>query len=292
MIKAVIDIGTNSCRLLVADQQGEKIKTIHRQLITTRIGQGLGKGAGQLSQAAMERTLTALQQFHDAIQGYSPVSVHLLGTQALRQATNSDYIQEQVQRRLGWQLKIISGDREAYLSCRGALSAMPDLKQAAVLDIGGGSTEIMLASGGEVAGASTPIGCLRLLEAPMCDAEIKKALLKGWSDIRIPANSTLVGVGGTATTLGAIFLEMAVYDGDALAKCRLSRAEVQAVLERLEGLSLSERLKLPGMLAGREDVMPYGLRILLAVMDIYQLQDLRICDRDLMYGILLEEANY
>jgi len=289
MLRAAIDIGTNTCRLLIVEQKGEQIETIRRHLIITRIGQGIGKQKGQLTSEGMERTLKALKEFQALIAEYPVVSVDIMGTQALREAANSGEFCSQVNELLGWQIDIISGEKEAYLSYLGAVSAMPELKNGVILDIGGGSTEIITKAEDRIYGASAPVGCLRLMEKPLPDEEIRQELKKYWRNVRLAPDSVLVGVGGTATTLGAIFLKMEKYDADALLQCIMKRSDVRTILDELEAMSMSERRKLPGMLPGREDVMPYGLIILLNVMDIYDISELRICDRDLMYGILLDK---
>ncbi len=343
-----MDIGTNSCRLIIVEKQGAGDFTHLRQVRITRIGEGLGQGNLRLSRQAMDRTLAALIEYKEMLADYPVEKAWLLGTQALREAANSSGFVTEVKERTGFDLQIISGEREAYLSYLGAATGLndPALAQPLVLDIGAGSTELMwleaagtanagtagAAEVAETAGAedeaaeaavgvggrgddadrntgaikgriravSAPIGSLRLLEKPLDSQGILEALRTGWQGIAVPARAMemeanaaaaggtgpLVGVGGTATTLGAIHLNMKEYDPEALLGLEMSRSQVEAVLALLEGLSSAERLALPGMMPGREDVLPWGLRILLAAMTYCRRDSVVICDRDLLYGIL------
>lgn len=290
-MKAVMDIGTNSCRLIIVDTSGGRLETVCRRLTTTRIGQGLGEGGRCLTEEGMQRTLAALEDYRRVMAHYLIDEVFLIGTQALREAENGRDFRNRVREALGWELEIISGEREAYLSYLGAVSALPQLKNPVVIDIGGGSTEIMAAKEMGIQAASAPIGGLRLLEKPRNDPAILQCLVEGWQGFDLPPGSNLVGVGGTATTLGAIYTKMKVYDPEALTGTEMSRQAVQTVLDLLESLSPAQRLQLPGMLPGREDILPWGLHILTVVMDHFRIPSLRICDRDLMYGILLESGD-
>ncbi len=316
-----MDIGTNSCRLIIVEKQGAGDFTHLRQVRITRIGEGLGQGNLRLSRQAMDRTLAALIEYKEMLADYPVEKAWLLGTQALREAANSSGFVTEVKERTGFDLQIISGEREAYLSYLGAATGLndPALAQPLVLDIGAGSTELMWleaavgvggrgddadrntgAIKGRIRAVSAPIGSLRLLEKPLDSQGILEALRTGWQGIAVPARAMemeanaaaaggtgpLVGVGGTATTLGAIHLNMKEYDPEALLGLEMSRSQVEAVLALLEGLSSAERLALPGMMPGREDVLPWGLRILLAAMTYCRRDSVVICDRDLLYGIL------
>ena len=323
MHKAVIDVGTNSCRLIIAEITDGKDRTHVRQLRITRIGEGLGQGNFCISRAAMDRTLAALEAFRAVIDSYPATveGVRLLGTQALREAHNTQDFAIEVYQRTGFALEVISGEAEAAFSYAGAVSGLRTLgiSMPLVLDIGGGSTELFweaypaetdgaaapcrsgpaVPDAGNVRGASAPIGAVRLLEKPMDALGIVAALRSGWSRIRIPVPEAhesnpsgrssaraLAAVGGTATTLAAIHLGMKDYDPDALAGLRISRAQVEAVTSMLEDLAPQERLALPGMLPGREDVMPWGLRILLGAMTLCRQDSIVIIDRDLLHGAL------
>jgi len=297
--RAVMDIGTNTCRLIIAEIREGSDTTCLRQVRVTRIGEGLGRGNLHISRVAMDRTLVALTEYKTMIAGYPVDRVRLLGTQALREADNGAAFAAEVKKLTGFDLEIISGRQEAYLSYAGAVKGFTDpaMRRPLVLDIGAGSTELfreVVSANGDsrVTGASAPVGCLRLLENPLDDAQLLAALSAGWTGFEAEYNdSPLVAVGGTATTLGAIHLMMKEYDPEALLGLRMTRGQVEAVTDRLEKLSPEDRLALPGMMPGREDVMPWGLRILLAAMAYCGRDSVVICDRDLLYGALYEELS-
>ena len=325
---AVMDIGTNSCRLLIAEIK-EKVDIAHvRRLRVTRIGEGLGQGNLQINRGAMDRTLEALAEYRYVIDQFpSPIEkIRLIGTQALREAGNSQVFVDEVKEKTGFSLEIIEGEQEAMLSYTGAVYGLADpaLAMPMVLDIGAGSTELIweeapehantsqnnlnetqLVSGKrhtEIKAVSVPIGSLRLLEKPMDRQGIYAVLCSGLEglpsvDARQGAgadfnnreqikNKALIAVAGTATTLGAIYLKLKEYDPDALSALRMTKEQVENMLDMLERMSSAERLVLPGMLPGREDVLPWGLKIMLEVMNYCQKDEVFIRDRDLLFGAL------
>ena len=295
--KAVMDIGTNSCRLIIAEVMEKDDITHIRRAKTTRAGEGIGHGAGVISAGARDRTLTVLKEYKALIDGYPVISSRLLGTQALREAANSQVFAAKIKDETGFELEIISPDEEARLSYIGAtrgVSAFKDLSPV-VLDIGAGSTELVFEERDDkgetrITGASVPVGCLRLLEKPMDDQSLIQVFREGWRRLPIPAGDDkkkpLIAVGGTATTFGAIHLNMKIYDPEAMLGLRVDSGRIREILDTLEGMPPEERLSLPGMLPGREDVLPWGLRILLAVMRHCGRESVLICDRDLLYGAL------
>jgi exopolyphosphatase/guanosine-5'-triphosphate,3'-diphosphate pyrophosphatase len=306
--QGVMDIGTNSCRLVIVEKTETGDFTHVRQARITKLGEGLGRGRLHLSRQAMDRTLAVLGEYKDILSGYPVDQVWLLGTQALREADNSASFATEVKEKTGFDLRIISGPQEACLSYLGAAGGLKDpaLAHPLVLDIGAGSTELMwlepgAGAEGLVRAVSAPVGSLRLLERPLDDPAILAALAAGWQGIQVPdqapaggrealpsggGTGPLVAVGGTATTLGAIRLKMKEYDPEALLGLRLSRRQVEETLSLLASLSPAARLALPGMLPGREEVLPWGLRILLGAMTYCRRDSVVICDRDLLYGVL------
>ncbi|MCL2122323.1 MAG: hypothetical protein FWH28_08765 [Clostridiales bacterium] len=299
--RAVMDIGTNACRLILVEINDEDEVTLVRQIRTTRIGEGLGQGRLHISRNAMDRTLAVLMEYKEMIEAYPVESVRLLGTQALREADNGHAFAAEVKEKTGFHLEIITGESEACLSYAGAVQGIKTIDASLsplVLDIGAGSTELIWRMGGaeaeketkQIKGVSAPVGCLRLLERPMNDGQILSALQDSWGIIENMDEkgslTVLVAVGGTATTLGAIHLHMTDYDPEALLGLRLSDSIIKEQIVLLESMSAAERLALPGMMPGREDVLPWGLRILLAAMAHCHQESVMICDRDLLYGAL------
>jgi len=295
--KAVMDIGTNSCRLIIAECFDQRDITLAREARVTRVGEGIGRGAVEISPAAMDRTIAALTDYRALIDKYPVESARLLGTQALREAGNSQALADKIKEKTGFELEIISGAEEARLSYMGVTRGAPVFADISplVLDIGAGSTEIVYgetSASGElvIRGESAPVGCLRLLENPMGDRSLLQSLKEGWNHVKMPdgaeKDAPLVAVGGTATTFGAIHTGMTSYDPDAMLGLRVDIGRTREILDMLERMSPADRLSLPGMRPGREDVMPWGLRILLAAMRYCGRESVLICDRDLLYGAL------
>jgi exopolyphosphatase/guanosine-5'-triphosphate,3'-diphosphate pyrophosphatase len=294
---AVMDIGTNSVRLLIATVSEGRIVTLHRELVTARLGQGM---RNTILPEAAERTLAALRQFKRSIQNTvssERVQIRLVGTQFLREADNAREFQKRVAEELGWDLEILSGYREAWLSYLGATNSLSAKRGGtgsgnatvwAVLDIGGGSTEIMLPDGdGKPAGVSVPIGALRLYEQPMTPDEIQSYLREKWRDIPFPETFALVGVAGTCTTLGAVHLGMKRYDAERLSGMEMSRAQIEAVQNQILPMTSAQRAEIPGMTPGREDIIPCGIGLLLEIMRFLRRDRLIIQDADLLHGLIL-----
>ena len=299
--RAAMDIGTNACRLILVELKDESEVTLIRQIRTTRIGEGLGQGRLHISRNAMDRTLAVLMEYKEIIAAYPVESIRLMGTQALREADNGHAFAAEVKEKTGFHLEIITGESEAYLSYIGAVQGIKAIDASIsplVLDIGAGSTELIWRMGGaeaeketqQIKGVSAPVGCLRLLERPMNEGQILSALQDGWGNAENMdeqgKNTALVAVGGTATTLGAIHLRMKDYDPDALLGLRISDMIIRDQIALLESMSADDRLALPGMMPGREDVLSWGLRILLAAMAYCHQESIMICDRDLLYGAI------
>ena len=302
---AVMDIGTNSCRLLLAEQVGaeRKIKKVQAFLRTTRIGEGMCGEDRIISPAAIDRTLAALREYAAKIEEHHAQEVILVATQAVREAKNRDALVKEIKNELNWELVILSGDSEARLSYLGAVAGLALKAPALVVDIGGGSTEFAWSeNNGGVQGVSVAIGALRLLEAPKTDAEVIERLQKALANvgnaeraektrgIQAVAGSLLVGVGGTCTTAAAVSLNMAEYDSDKVQGHHLTIETIHRQYNMLKDLEPHERLSIAGVPKGREDIIVPGLQILIAVMIALGEKVITISDQDLLYGLILELA--
>lgn len=291
---AVMDIGTNSSRLLVADSEGEtgRIRAVDRALQTTRIGEGMNEKSRTISPEAMERTLHALGDFSQIIAKYPVQKVRLIATQAVREANNKEDLVEKIKNRLGWQLEIVSGEYEAKLSYVGAVQGLESEGIPVVVDIGGGSTELMFKS--EKRGLqvqSLPLGALRLLENPLCDEKIGDFLEKRLQNFTLSPKAVLVGVGGTVTTTGAVKLSLVHYAADRVQGLKLEFTELIAIYQSLKSKNLAERLKVPGITSGKEDIIIPGLQILLNLMRHFRKGELIVSDRDLLYGLIYDKSS-
>lgn len=289
---AAMDIGTNSCRLLLASVNtlGE-IKIEEQHLRTTRIGAGMGTER-LLKPDAIERTLSALEEFAEIIGRYRVQQLVLVATQAVRSAENQNRLVQAVKDRLNWDLQIISGEREAWLSYWGATSDLKEKPNPLVIDIGGGSTEFIgLNSEKQVSVLSIPLGALKLLENPLSDKELARVVTEALQVFKSKEDSpsyTLVGVGGTCTTLAAVDLGLREYDREKVQGHRIDGSRIKDIYEMLAALTVPERLKLAGIYPGREDLIIPGLQILLAIVKYFNSNSVLISDRDLLWALVDE----
>lgn len=323
--RAVIDIGTNSVRLLVADvapggtpERGPvRLMPVRRDLATTRLGRGVDR-RGRLSAAAMNDTLDAAAAFANEARRLGAEHIAVVGTSALRDAANRDAFIDMARRRAGLEVRVLSGREEAALAFLGAVRgtaaagagpAAPDGGMVFVLDVGGGSTELILGTaGGAVHGAhSVDVGAVRVTELCVHSDPISLsdwALLLTAVEARLqplwdaleaqgppPAREArLVAVGGTATTLAAMHQRLEVYDPDRVHGHTLSRADVEAVIAVLRPLTVAQRRALPGLHPQRADIILAGAVIVLQVMAGLGARKLTVSESDLLEGVLLQGA--
>ncbi len=297
---AVMDIGTNSCRLLLAEQSGadRKIKKMQMFLRTTRIGEGMSSEDRSIRQAALNRTMAALTEFHMIIKESPAANVILVATQALREANNSDVLVVRIKKELGRDLEILSGEAEARLSYLGAVAGFAQETPVLVVDIGGGSTELAWKEkNGDFQAVSIPLGALRLFESPKTDRQIIDILQQALTNVRNPeelrakAGYFLIGVGGTCTTTAAVALNMNTYNSELIQGYRLTAETIVDQYRLLKNLESHERLKIAGIQRGREDIIIPGLQILIAMMHVLEQKSITISDQDLLYGLILS-ADY
>jgi exopolyphosphatase/guanosine-5'-triphosphate,3'-diphosphate pyrophosphatase len=298
---AVLSIGTNSTRLLLADVEPEIPRVEVARSVGTRIGEGLGEH-GRLAQEPMERTLEALRLFSREVKGHY-VRLIAIATSALRRAENGDEFAQQVQNLIGVPLRVLSGEEEAIASYRGALTAFGTLRgeRVGVLDMGGGSTEY--AAGTSLRPddlVSCEIGAVRLTEAvPALNGESGKPDDASFERARTLARDALeplkqytpverlAFVGGTATTVAAILRGRRAT----IATHPLRREDLQRVLDRLLTLPLAERKKVAGMKPQRADILPAGIIVLLTAMDIVGCETAVATTSDLLLGVALQERD-
>lgn len=297
MLRSSIDLGTNTCLLLIAECGNESVKQIVEDHSTVvRLGQAVDKSRA-LHPEAMERTLACLKKYSEAVKkrGLSPPETRCVATSQARDASNGKDFFKKVEVETGFHFKIISGDVEAALSFQGALLPGMNSQQSAVIDIGGGSTEIITWNGGQ----SLDIGSVRFTERylksdPVTDSEfwncqeaidqeLKK--LKTWRE-NLHSTTTLVGVAGTVTTLAAWFLELNRFDAGKIDGTELTRGDVHRQVEELKWRSVSERKALTGIESGRADVLLAGAMILWRTLEVLDFKKLQVSTRGLRFGVL------
>lgn len=302
MTRAAIDVGSNTVRMLLAKRVDHLLLDPQYYRQVTRLAGELSPATG-LAPQSMERTLQALEQFSKILNQHQITDITTVGTAALRNASNSDYFIKQLSYRTGLDLEVIDGETEAGLSCGGILSVLdPPPKRALLFDIGGGSTEIILFNQGKIClQKSLNLGAVRLCESYLDSSSRQKAIQQDllvfaaepiWREWQREGISVeLVGTAGTVTTLAAVKLKMANYDGSRVNNLILERCWLNEMTSYLTGLTLEQRLALPGMEKGRGDIIVPGLQIVCALLDLVGSEALRVADAGLLEGVLLKPTH-
>ena len=300
---AAIDCGTNSIRLLIAEPDGSGgLKDLVRRLEIVRLGQGVD-ASGEFHPDALERTFAAVDQYAELIKkaDVEVENVHFVATSATRDARNRDSFFTGINERLGVLPDVISGDTEARLSFNGALSRVtPAGEPVLVMDIGGGSTELITGSAaGELHDAiSIDVGSVRVTERfvkqnPAADDDLARAaeyiddLLAG-SGIDFASIGTWIGVAGTATTLAGVYLGLEHYDRERVHGASIPLPAITELLHRLAGLTVEEIRALPSMQPGRADVITGGALVESRVAGRLTVENLIVSESDILDGIALQ----
>ncbi|MBY0311867.1 MAG: CHAD domain-containing protein [Phycisphaerales bacterium] len=317
---AAIDVGTNSVRLIVAEDQPDgSYRVLDDEKELTRLGRGL-QDTGKMTPEAMEHTAVTVARMRSIAEGYQAAEIRVVGTAAAREAKNAPALARLIEERSGLKMQVISGEEEAMLAYRSAASAF-DLRDvsSAVIDIGGGSTEIVLSAavkdhsddarraglgGGVIERAYTmPIGAVVLTEKfggpEACSGKRFEDLRSHVADVlkervgRPPIVPQLaIGTGGTLTTLAAMVKMRkmgAIGDGlfGSVQGFEIDRADVRHLIAQLRGLAVKDRVRVPGLTADRADIIVAGLVIVDAVMKRLEVNRLRVHEGGIRDGILL-----
>jgi len=298
---AAIDFGTNTARLLIADRlDGGGFEHVRLLREVVRMGGGFTREKG-LSPDAMQRGLSCLTRFAAAIREHEVSTVLAVATSAVRDAVNGAHFVSSVLQETGIGLKVIDGIEEGRLTLDGVMSGLDrQCGEILVVDVGGGSTEYTLARSGRADFVrSLPLGVVRLIEGKVTvEAMLHKidrelAALRHDMDesgCRLQPGTTLVGTAGTATTLAAISMGMIDYDYRKVNNSTISRAEIARIYERLLPLKPAERLLVPGLEKGREDLIIAGMLIILQTMDLFGIEILKVSDYGLLEGLVVSGA--
>ena len=323
---AAIDCGTNSIRLLIADINSKAdgiertvgptdgsapLADVAREMRIVRLGEGVDR-TGRLSEAALDRTMTALREYAGLIGAARPEAIRMVATSATRDAANSQEFTDRVIEVLGVAPEVITGDAEARLSFTGATRELAGTALATdgacpppylVTDIGGGSTEFVLGgpeaagAGGEVVGRSVNIGCVRLTERHLhadpprpgeiadTTADIDAALDQAAASVPVKTASTLVGLAGSVTTVAAIALGLHGYDPARTHHSRVPAGRVHEIAVDLLGMTRAERAAIPVMHPGRVDVIGAGALILDRIMTRFGFAEVLVSEHDILDGI-------
>lgn len=287
-MRAAIDIGSNTVRLLIGEVAEGRVIARHQQLYTTRLGDT--RVGGCLSAGGRAKTLAALRDFAGVMAEWGVTGEPVVAaTSAVREAADGADFKRQVKEALGWELLILSGEQEAACSYAGAASAGQG--NAVVIDVGGGSTEVICQNAaGEVIGKSVKVGAVRLFRGEVTAAELRQRLLPLTEVLPKEPGRQFVSVGGTITMLAAMLLDLSAYSREAVSGYRMSVRRLRQLLQELEPLSPAERLQKYPMLAGREDIITCGLQIYLQLAELFSAAEFIASDAGLLDGLLLGAA--
>lgn len=314
---AAVDLGTNNCRLLVAEPRGQSFRVVDSYSQIARLGEGLHE-SGRLSDAAVERAMSALHAIRNKLKVHGVGRVRCIATEACRKASNGEEFIRRVQTETGLTFKVIGAKEEARLATIGCYDLIePEARSVLVVDVGGGSTELShvdasaIRSGG-LAGilrqapivdwTSLKIGVVTLSETfdvndeaaawPQM-LEYARAAVRTWPALdrvaeRLSADDGyLIGTSGTVTCLAGVHLKLDRYRRDKVDGSWLSRQDGRATMDRLRELGVNGRAKLPTIGEERAPLMLAGCAIMEAVWEAFDAQKLRVADRGLREGVLL-----
>jgi exopolyphosphatase / guanosine-5'-triphosphate,3'-diphosphate pyrophosphatase len=297
---AAVDLGTNSTRLLVADVEDGRLDDVVRRLKITRLGEGVDERK-RLLPGPIARVRNVLTDFRREAEQLGAERTLAVATSAVRDAENGDAFLGEVEWSYGFKTRLLSGDEEAEMSFRGASTGRVIAEDTLVIDIGGGSTELVVGGPeGLTFHDSLNMGGVRLTERflhsdPPTEEELEacQASARELLGERVPSDvrpRSAIGVAGTITSIAALDLGLAEYDPDRVQGHRLSREGVRGQLERLASLPLAERREVPALDPDRAPVIVAGTVILGEVLDHFGLDGLEASEHDILDGAALEAA--
>jgi exopolyphosphatase/guanosine-5'-triphosphate,3'-diphosphate pyrophosphatase len=292
---AAIDLGTNSTRLLIADVDGDQLSEIVRRLTITRLGEGVD-GRRRLLPLPITRVRNCLTEYRKEIESHAVTRTLAIATSAVRDAENGEAFLGEIEWSYGFTTQMLDGSAEATMMVRGVSAGRAALHDTLLVDIGGGSTELALCSGGEVeTSASIDVGCVRVTERflgsdPPTQPELAAAAAYVRALLPTLGPTSAIGVAGTVTTLAALDLGLDAYDPEQTHGHRISRAAVAEHLARLADMTLEERLQAPGIEPGRAPVIVAGLIVLREIMNAYTLGEIEVSERDILHGAAFAAA--
>jgi exopolyphosphatase/guanosine-5'-triphosphate,3'-diphosphate pyrophosphatase len=299
---AVVDIGTNSTRLLIADVEGAGVEQVERRTTVTNMGRGVDH-TGMLCSDAVEDVCAVIADYKARYEEMGAERVMAFATSAVRDAVNGEAFIAELRERFCLDARLLTGEEEAHLIYLGATSHRSEPARTLVLDIGGGSTELIVGSGTDVGfHTSLQAGTIRQSERHLTsDPPDPHELEDLAADIRNQIDRAMgappdgepihaIAVAGTPTSLAAIDQELEPYDPGRVHGYRLGLKRVQRLLSRLSSLPLAERLRVPGLHPGRAPTIVAGTVILVQVMRAFGLREVEVSELDILHGSAISAA--
>jgi exopolyphosphatase/guanosine-5'-triphosphate,3'-diphosphate pyrophosphatase len=300
---AAIDIGTNSTRLLIADVAAGRVSEVERRSRVTRLGRGVDL-SGQLSTEGIEAVCDAIAGYLELCREAGAEKLEAIATSAVRDASNGSAFLAELRERFALPARTLNGEEEARLTYLGATSERQPTEPTLVVDIGGGSTELIVGTGAEIAfHASLQAGVVRHterhvssdppttleLEALAADARaLIEAALAGRPG---PPPTAAIAVAGTPTSLASVEMELEPYDPERVDGHVLLLPSIQRMLSRLASAPLEERARIPGLHPDRAPTIVAGVVILIETMRTFGLDRLRVSEHDILYGTAIAAAS-
>jgi exopolyphosphatase/guanosine-5'-triphosphate,3'-diphosphate pyrophosphatase len=294
---AVIDVGTNSTRLLVADVEGGRVSPVDRRSTVTRLGRGVDL-SGRLASEAIEDVCAAIGSYIGILEELGAETIDAIATSAVRDADNGSAFIAELRERFALSARVLDGEEEARATYLGATSENPPTAPTLVVDIGGGSTELVVGTGSEIAfHDSLQAGVVRHserhiksdpptageLEALAADA---RGLIEASVGEGVEARQG-IAVAGTPTSLAAVEMELEPYDPTRVHGHVLALPSIQRMLSRLASLPLAERVQVPGLHPDRAPTIVAGIVILVETMRAFGLTEITVSEHDILYGTAL-----
>ncbi len=297
---AVVDLGTNSTRLLVADVEGGSIEEVDRRLTITRLGEGVDAGQTLLT-TPIERVEACVAEYVDVASAHGATRRLAIATSAVRDAANGQEFLNRIEVAFGFETRLLSGDDEALLTFRGVCSDRDLVRPTLVVDLGGGSTELVVGHGRAVDfNTSLDIGCVRLTERwfrsdpPGVDdvarlrQDVRSAVAAHVPSAIRPKRA--IGVAGTVTTLATVFLGLPEEDPERVHGLMMPAAWIAATAAELASTRIEELRRREGISSGRASVIGAGALALDEIVRFFGLDALEVSERDILHGAALELA--
>lgn len=291
---AVIDIGTNSTRMLIFRNDQGKLVRVNKSVRYTRMGQGVNQTA-RLHPDAEKRNTEALEEFKNIAADYAVEAFYLFGTSAMRDAENTAAYIVNVKEKLGFEIEVVTGETEAELGFVGVSQCFNE--KILIFDIGGGSTEFIYGEDNEIKKMmSINLGCVRCTEEyifsdPPTFQELELMNEKIYAEFEkrtggfLPSKPyKLIGIGGTATSLSTIKQELKTYDSEMVHKSTITKDELERMIDNLSGKTIKERQNIVGLEAKRADIILAGAFLLLNIFKITGENSFTVCDYDNLEG--------
>jgi len=297
---AVIDVGTNSARLLVADVAEDRVAPVERRSTVTRLGRGVDL-TGRLSAEAIEDACVAIEPYVAAIAELGAETIEVVATSAVRDADNGSAFVAELRERFALSPRVLAGEEEARLTYLGATSEQAPTEPTLVVDIGGGSTELIVGTGDEISfHTSMQAGVVRHTERhigtdPPTAVELEALAgdVRGLIEEAVPPGVKAeagIAVAGTPNSLAAIDLGLEPYDPSRVQDYVLTLPSIQRMLSQLASTPLAERIEIPGMHPDRAPTIVAGVVILVETMRAFGLERVQASEHDILYGTAITAA--